>query len=162
MILPMKCMSNFSWLHGLYSPPGSSVHGILQSRILKWVAIPFFRKSFRLQDWNWVSHTAGRFFSVWVTREASMKYNFCEFFKSQGTGTILSFYSQWWSIFSILMYLLFIFTLVICVLVFSIFCLDLRLWHPTPVLLPGKSHGWRSLVGCCLWGHTESDTTDVT
>ena len=35
-------------------------------------------------------------------------------------------------------------------------------WHPTPVLLPGKSHGWRSLVGCCLWGHTESDTTEVT
>ena len=28
-----------------------------------------------------------------------------------------------------------------------------RQWHPTPVLLPGKSHGWRSLVGCCPWGH---------
>ena len=27
-----------------------------------------------------------------------------------------------------------------------------RQWHPTPVLLPGKSHGWRSLVGCSLWG----------
>ena len=26
-------------------------------------------------------------------------------------------------------------------------------WHPTPVLLPGKSHGWRSLVGCSSWGH---------
>ena len=26
-------------------------------------------------------------------------------------------------------------------------------WHPTPVLLPGKSHGWRSLVGCSPWGH---------
>ena len=32
-------------------------------------------------------------------------------------------------------------------------------WHPTPVLLPGKSHGWRSLVGCSLWGRKESDTT---
>ena len=32
-------------------------------------------------------------------------------------------------------------------------------WHPTPVLLPGKSHGWRSLVGCCLCGREESDTT---
>ena len=30
-------------------------------------------------------------------------------------------------------------------------------WHPTPVLLPGKSHGWRSLVGCSPWGHEESD-----
>ena len=35
-----------------------------------------------------------------------------------------------------------------------------RQWHPTPVLLPGKSHGWRSLVGCSLWGHEESDTTE--
>ena len=35
-----------------------------------------------------------------------------------------------------------------------------RQWHPTPVLLPGKSHGWRSLVGCSLWGREESDTTE--
>ena len=33
-------------------------------------------------------------------------------------------------------------------------------WHPTPVLLPGKSHGRRSLVGCSPWGRTESDTTE--
>ena len=31
-------------------------------------------------------------------------------------------------------------------------CVDLRQWHPTPVLMPGKSHGWRSLVGCSPWG----------
>ena len=35
-----------------------------------------------------------------------------------------------------------------------------RQWHPTPVLLPGKSHGRRSLVGCSPWGHTESDMTE--
>jgi len=35
-----------------------------------------------------------------------------------------------------------------------------RRWHPTPVLLPGKSHGQRSLVGCSPWGHKESDTTE--
>ena len=34
-----------------------------------------------------------------------------------------------------------------------------RWWHPTPVLLPGKSHGRRSLVGCSPWGHYESDRT---
>ena len=33
-------------------------------------------------------------------------------------------------------------------------------WHPTPVLLPAKSHGRRSLVGCSPWGHKESDTTE--
>ena len=35
-----------------------------------------------------------------------------------------------------------------------------RQWHPTPVLLPGKSHGRRSLVRCSPWGHWESDTTE--
>ena len=35
-----------------------------------------------------------------------------------------------------------------------------RQWHPTPVLLPGKSHGQRSLVGCSPWGHEESDMTE--
>ena len=34
--------------------------------------------------------------------------------------------------------------------------------HPTPVLLPGESQGQRSLVGCSLWGRTESDTTEAT
>ena len=37
-----------------------------------------------------------------------------------------------------------------------------RQWQPTPVFLPGESQGWWSLVGCHLWGHTESDTTEVT
>ena len=35
-----------------------------------------------------------------------------------------------------------------------------RQWHPTPVLLPGKSHGWSSLVGCSSWGRYESDTIE--
>ena len=35
-----------------------------------------------------------------------------------------------------------------------------RQWHPTPVLLPGKSHGWRSLVGCSPWGRSELDMTE--
>ena len=35
-------------------------------------------------------------------------------------------------------------------------------WQPTPVFLPGGSQGWRSLVGCHLWGCTESDMTEVT
>ena len=35
-------------------------------------------------------------------------------------------------------------------------------WQPTPVFLPGESQGQGSLVGCCLWGRTESDTTEVT
>ena len=37
-----------------------------------------------------------------------------------------------------------------------------RTWQPTPVFLPGESQGRQSLVGYRLWGHTESDTTEVT
>ena len=37
-----------------------------------------------------------------------------------------------------------------------------RKWQPTPVFLPGESKGRGSLVGCCLWGRAESDTTEVT
>ena len=37
-----------------------------------------------------------------------------------------------------------------------------RAWQPTPVFLPGESQGWGSLVGCHLWGCTDSDTTEVT
>ena len=51
-------------------PPGSSVHGILQARILGWVAIPFSRGSSQPRDWTWVSCIAGRFFTIWATREA--------------------------------------------------------------------------------------------
>ena len=37
-----------------------------------------------------------------------------------------------------------------------------RKWQPTPVFLPGESQGQGSLLGCCLWDYTESDTTEVT
>ena len=56
---PMEC-----------SPPGSSVLGILQARILEWVAIPFSRESSWPRDWTWVSCIAGRSFTVWATQEA--------------------------------------------------------------------------------------------
>ena len=36
-----------------------------------------------------------------------------------------------------------------------------RKWQPTPVFLPEESQGWGKLVGCRLWGHTESDTTEA-
>ena len=55
----------------------------------------------------------------------------------------------------------------ICLYIFEINSLSVvslaiqrRQWHPTPVLLPGKSHGWRSLVGCNPWGCKESDTIE--
>ena len=53
-----------------YCPPGSSVHGIPQARIVEWVAIPFFRGSSQHRDQTQVSCIAGRFFTVWGTSEA--------------------------------------------------------------------------------------------
>ena len=58
------------------SLPGSSVHGILQARILEWVAIPFSRGSSWPRDWTRVSNIAGRFFTIWGTREAEKKKNY--------------------------------------------------------------------------------------
>ena len=51
-----------------YSPPGSSVRGILQARILEWVAIPFSPP----RHWTWVSCIAGWFITVWTSREAPL------------------------------------------------------------------------------------------
>ena len=48
-------------------PPGSSVHGVLQSRVLEWVVIPSSRGSSPPRDQTWVSYIAGKFFTTWVT-----------------------------------------------------------------------------------------------
>ena len=52
------------------SPPGSTVHRILQARILEWVIISFSRGSSRPRDRTGVSYIAGRLFTVWTTRKA--------------------------------------------------------------------------------------------
>ena len=52
---------------------GSSIHGILQARILEWVAISFSRESSQHRDWTQVSCTAGRLFTVWATRGSYCK-----------------------------------------------------------------------------------------
>ena len=51
----------------LFVTPGTT-HGILQAKILEWVAIPFSSGSSWLRDWIWVSLIAGRFFTIWATR----------------------------------------------------------------------------------------------
>ena len=57
------------------SPPGSSIHGILQARTLEWIAVPFSRGSSQPRDWTLVSCIAGRLFIVWATREAPLYFN---------------------------------------------------------------------------------------
>ena len=54
-----------------WSLPGPSVCGILQARILEWIAISFSRRSSQPRDWTWVSHISGRFLTIWASRRAS-------------------------------------------------------------------------------------------
>ena len=51
------------------SPPGSSVHGIFQTIILEWIAIPISRGSSGPRDWTQISYIAGGFFTIWATWE---------------------------------------------------------------------------------------------
>ena len=73
-----ECMLSHSVVSDFFdpmgcSPPSSSVHGILQARILEWIAISFSRGSSRPRDQTQVSHIAGRHFNLCATREA-LKY----------------------------------------------------------------------------------------
>ena len=61
------------------SLPSSFEHGILQVRILEWVAIPFSRGSSRPGCWTWVSRVAGRLFTIWATREAHNVLKPCKY-----------------------------------------------------------------------------------
>ena len=76
-------------------PPGSSVHGLLQTRILEWVAMPSSRGSSPPRDWTQVSHTTGGFFTIWATREPlrtkAQNVNYTSL-----SGALTSSYQQPW------------------------------------------------------------------
>ena len=67
-----SCLTLWDPIH--YYLPGSSVHGILQARVLEWVAISFSRGSSQRRDWTRVSCTAGRRFTILATKEASRDF----------------------------------------------------------------------------------------
>ena len=60
------------------SLPSSSVHGILQARILEWVAMPSSKGYSQPRDWTQLFRIAGSFFTIWVTMETLYWYNICE------------------------------------------------------------------------------------
>ena len=66
MLVTQSCPTLYNFLD--CSPPGSSVHGILQARILERVATLFCRGSYQPTDWTRVSCIAGRFFTIWASR----------------------------------------------------------------------------------------------
>ena len=132
------------------SPPGSSVHGILQARRLGWVAISFFRGSSPPRDWTHNScHVLLHCSWIFTTAPGEAYY-----LLYHNDRVLLGF--PWW-----------LRQLRICLwcgrpgfnpcLVGKAACR--REWPPTPVFLPGEIHGQKSLVGCRPWGRTEADTT---
>ena len=100
----LSAMSDSLWPDG-HSLPGSSVHEILQVKILGWVAIPFSRGSSWPKDRTHVFHIAGRFFTVWAIREALgiLEWVVIPFFKgsswprdwTQVTCTAVRFFTIW-------------------------------------------------------------------
>ena len=68
VLVTQSCLTLCDSMH--CSLPGSSVHGIFQAKILEWFAVSFSRGSSGPRGWTWVICTAGRFFTIWATREA--------------------------------------------------------------------------------------------
>ena len=146
-----------------YSPPVSSVHGFFQARILEWVAISSSRGSScprnPLHHLHWqvdslptVPPRYNQSLEV-HTEKAMAPHSSTLAWKipwMEDPGRLQSVGSLWvrhdWA----------------ASLSFFTFMHWRRKWQPTPVVLPGESQGRGSLVGCCLWGCTESDTTEAT
>ena len=174
-------MSSFLQPHGLCGLPGSSIHRILQARILKWIAFPFPGNlpntgtepmSPTLQADSLLSKPPGKPFSLVADLQfycVSLSF-YCVSLScprekamaphsstlawripwTEGPGGLQSMGSLgvrhgWATSFSLFTFMHW-----------------RRKWQPTPVFLPGESQGQGSLVGCCLWGRTESDTTEPT
>ena len=69
VLVSQWCLTLYETMDCSCPPPGSSIYGILQTRILEWVAMPFSRGSSQPRDGTWVSCLAGRFFTVWAIRK---------------------------------------------------------------------------------------------
>ena len=212
------------------SLPVSSVHGILWTRVLEWVAMPSSRGSSQPRDWIWVSCIAGRFFtaespgkpmiSSSAAATAAKSPQSCPTLCDPKEGSPLgssvpgilqarilervaiSFSNAWkWKVKVKLLSCAQLLATpwtgayqappsmgfsrqeywsrvplpsTLCQFATSEsfnsylatayegayqFHLNYQ-WQPTPVFLPGKSYGWRSLVGCRPWGREESDMTE--
>ena len=159
------------------SPPGSSAHGIFQARVLEWGAIDFSESGLMTP----ICLFLFLFLLLWEVDHRGSCYDLCqrlfclcfplrvlEFLVlhfGKGNATPLQYSclensmggGAWWAAVRGVMKSQtrlsdFTFT----------FTHWRRKWQPTPVSLPGESQGQGSLVGCRLWGRTESDTTEAT
>ena len=149
------------------SLPGSSVHGIFQARILEWVAISFSRRPSWSRDWTQVFHIVGRHFTVWATRKvhypaaaaAAKSLQSCPTLCDPVDCSPLGFSVHGILQARILEWVAISFSrgsfLPSRRCGFNSWVLKIpwrRKLQPTPVFLPVKFHGQRSLVGYCPRG----------
>ena len=135
-----------------YSPPGSSVHRILQASILEWFAMLSSRRSsqprdqacisFRLLHCRWILY-------CWATGKVQMLLIIAAFIYYSHTGRLWSMGSlrvghDWATSLSLFTFMHW-----------------RRKWQPTSVFLPGESQGRASLAGYSPWSHKELDMTEV-
>ena len=110
------------------SPPGSSVHGILQARILEWIAISFSRGSSRPRNRTWVSSIGGKLFVIWASRETTIHHRVSGNLFSGACGV-----SGPWTAYSTAFQSLFtswnLKTSELCPCVYYLFCWNLTLLH---------------------------------
>ena len=168
-------VSNFLWPLDC-SLPGSSVHGVSQARILEWGVIFFSRWSSQTRDWACISCIGRQILYHWASREAQRCTTNCKnnciysfihsliYYKPAPHSSTLAWKIPWTEEPGRLqsMGLLRVRHDWATSLSLFTFMHWRRKWQPTPVFFPGESQGRGSLVGCSQWGHTESDTTEVT
>ena len=161
-------------------PPGSSVHGISQARIVGWVAISSGKGSSQPREWTHVFCTAGSFSATEPPKQPSLSdawrqrwclsqkqfpvpIQYLEKAMAPHSNT-LAWRIPWMeepgrlqSMRSLRVRHDWATSLSLCT-----FMHWRRKWQPTPIFLPGESQGRGSLVGCRRWGLTELDTTEAT
>ena len=168
---------------GLFATPWTvdpSVRVISQASILEWVAISYSRGSSQPRDQTRVSFIVGRLFTIsairvwsrylifvtWVNEYSSqpwtqwiwaLPWNMVENMEESSTictaeSSCLHSYKILWKLKKNGQKLIHNYGLILSSWRSK--------WQPTPVFLPGESHGWRSLVGCRPWGHKELDTAE--
>ena len=145
------------------SPPGSSVHGISQARLLDCFAISYSRGSSGTRHGTHVSCVSciGRWILYHCTTWEALNGLICYQLYS---GRALLPWALWKSKRSRNEHIVKLY-LVLGVRKTNIYWYLnsywwRRRWHPTPIFLPGKSHGRRNLVGCSPWGREQSDMTE--
>ena len=126
-------------------PPSFSVHGILQARILEWIAMPSSRGSSPLRDWTQVLCITGGLHHLMekamATHSSTLAWKIPWTEEPGGSQRVGHDRATSLSLFTFMHWR--------------------RKWQPTPVFLPGESQGRQSLVGCRLWGCSELLWSDL-